>query len=881
MSECSCKQILNIIPKCDPALNVQPKCPVTLNVVETQRGAPGKDATINGVNVLEIIATDGITGTMEGKTFTISGQELQEDIIAENNRALEAEETLDNKIDSESDTRADEIARVEGLISSEETRAKDVESTLQENIVAEENRARGVEQELSNSIEGNRQEIGNHISDNDNPHEVTKAQVGLGKVENLAPADMPMSTATKTYVDNADTNLQGQITAINTTISGYGDIVTHNANEFATAVQGALADTALQPKDNISELTNNLNYQTAAQVANSIAIETSNRESADNNLQSQIDAIVSASDVFDIVGTYAELQAYDITTVPVNNIIKVLVDSAHGGAASYYRCVESGGVKSWEYIGSEGAYYTKGEADSKFVPQTRTVNGKSLSNDITLTASDVGALPSSTIIPTVNDAALTIQKNGANIGTFTANSATDSIINVVVPTDTSDLTNNAGYTTKTYVDAELLSKQDTLTAGDNIQITNNVISATDTTYTAGTGIDITNGVISNTQTSAQWGNITGTLSDQTDLQDALDAKQNTIIQGAGIDITNNVVSVNGTVALKSDIPTVNNAVLTIIQEGVTKGTFSANASANETIELDSGGSTYTAGNGISISGTTISVADPTLVNTATGANALSVGTAVASGAQSLALGHYAEATASGGVAIGQEATSDAIGAVQIGFGTNDEAGTFKVSLTTDGENYAQYTLLSPDGEIPSDRLGEVAGTLANNNYVLTYGINTGVWKKYTAPTVDQAYSATSPNAQSGFAVASAIANKADNSLANLSAAGKAYAAHLPMPGGNQVTFTLGASGATYTAPGDGWIYVSISCTGVQGVTFVSLYNNTKAFGTKSDMYRASTSTVLAQRCVIPVSKGDVVAIAYSMGTPSSSTCKFIYANGAS
>lgn len=47
---------------------------------------------------------------------------------------------------------------------------------------------------------------------------------------------------------------------------------------------------------------------------------------------------------------------------------------------------------------------------------------------------------------------------------------------------------------------------------------------TDTTYTAGTGIDITDGVISNTQTSANWGNITGTLSEQTDLNNALDNK---------------------------------------------------------------------------------------------------------------------------------------------------------------------------------------------------------------------------------------------------------------------------------------------------------------------------------------------------------------------
>ena len=68
------------------------------------------------------------------------------------------------------------------------------------------------------------------------------------------------------------------------------------------------------------------------------------------------------------------------------------------------------------------------------------------------------------------------------------------------------------------------AKQAALTAGTNIQIQDGVISATDTTYTAGSGIDITNGVISNTQTSAEWGNITGTLGDQTDLQNALNAK---------------------------------------------------------------------------------------------------------------------------------------------------------------------------------------------------------------------------------------------------------------------------------------------------------------------------------------------------------------------
>lgn len=50
--------------------------------------------------------------------------------------------------------------------------------------------------------------------------------------------------------------------------------------------------------------------------------------------------------------------------------------------------------------------------------------------------------------------------------------------------------------------------------------------------TAGTGIEITeNNVINNTQTSAEWGNITGTLTNQTDLQTALNAKQDALPDG--------------------------------------------------------------------------------------------------------------------------------------------------------------------------------------------------------------------------------------------------------------------------------------------------------------------------------------------------------------
>lgn len=54
------------------------------------------------------------------------------------------------------------------------------------------------------------------------------------------------------------------------------------------------------------------------------------------------------------------------------------------------------------------------------VPNTRKVNNKALSADITLTASDVGALPSSTVIPTVPD----------NIVTYAAGTTVEGVTGV-------------------------------------------------------------------------------------------------------------------------------------------------------------------------------------------------------------------------------------------------------------------------------------------------------------------------------------------------------------------------------------------------------------------------------------------------------------------
>ena len=77
--------------------------------------------------------------------------------------------------------------------------------------------------------------------------------------------------------------------------------------------------------------------------------------------------------------------------------------------------------------------------DSGYLTSAPVTSVNSKTGAVVLTAGDVGALPADTVIPTVNNATLTIRRNSVNIGSFTANSANDVNIDINVPTDKSDI----------------------------------------------------------------------------------------------------------------------------------------------------------------------------------------------------------------------------------------------------------------------------------------------------------------------------------------------------------------------------------------------------------------------------------------------------------
>jgi hypothetical protein len=66
----------------------------------------------------------------------------------------------------------------------------------------------------------------------------------------------------------------------------------------------------------------------------------------------------------------------------------------------------------------------------------------------------ISAYGSAVTIPTVNNATLTIQKNGTTVNSFTANASSNVTANITVPTKVSDLTNDSGFITS-YTDEKL------------------------------------------------------------------------------------------------------------------------------------------------------------------------------------------------------------------------------------------------------------------------------------------------------------------------------------------------------------------------------------------------------------------------------------------
>ncbi len=159
-------------------------------------------------------------------------------------------------------------------------------------------------------------------------------------------------------------------------------------------------------------------------------------------------------------------------------------------------------------------------------------------------------------VPTVNNGTLTIQKNGSNVATFTANQSGNATANITVPTKTSDITNDSNFP----VDASYVHTDNNFTTTLKNKLDG-----------IATGAEVNQNAFSNVKVGST------TV--------AADSKTDTLELVAGSNVTLTPDATNDKVTIAATVPTVNNGTLTIQKNGSNVATFTANQSGNSTANI--------------------------------------------------------------------------------------------------------------------------------------------------------------------------------------------------------------------------------------------------------------------------------------------------------
>ena len=192
-----------------------------------------------------------------------------------------------------------------------------------------------------------------------------------------------------------------------------------------------------------------------------------------NNINNKANTADLASVAFS--GSYNDLA--NKPTIPTKT--SDLTNNSNFVSNTSYATANTGGVVK---VGSglsitNGVLSTTGGGVADAVEWDNVLNKPTFST--VATSGSYNDLSNKPTIPTVNNATLTIQRNNANVGTFTANASSDKTINIAVPTTVAELSDASTYVTQNNLSTQLANKQNVLTAGNPINITDSTIKAVD------------------------------------------------------------------------------------------------------------------------------------------------------------------------------------------------------------------------------------------------------------------------------------------------------------------------------------------------------------------------------------------------------------------
>ena len=486
--------------------------------------------------------------------------------------------------------------------------------SLSTDLTAERTERIAADSSMANNITSINGRLVLHTSDYNNPHQVTKAQVGLGNVNNTADLDKPISTLTQQALDE----LSARIASTDADLSNY-----------RTSAAQDLIDSQIRV-----EISN---------VAQSVTVEEAARMSADAVLGGRITSVeevipstastdnlladrafvnssinnmaayyITASASGNAFGNHARLVSGpwyfqgQLRTPTMNDYALVTEDETHDNHSARY--LFDGVQWAFQYtlnnteftqaqIDAINSTITKGKVDSYDAHIIDT------NNPHEVTAEQVGlgnvdnTSDMSKPVSTLQQAALNLKQNIiADLETIRSGAALGA-----TAVQQADL---APYETISHAQATYQLKGDYVTT----QTLNTALAGKQNVLTAGTGISIENDVISVIQTQTiSWGNITGNINNQSDLKNALNGKQDKLTAGENITIDeNNVISATGGSTIVVDqtynpnstnpqsgtavAGAIGNATITFRQGGVVKGSITTNQTQSATIDFDAGGS---------------------------------------------------------------------------------------------------------------------------------------------------------------------------------------------------------------------------------------------------------------------------------------------------
>lgn len=467
----------------------------TLNAAieaETARATGAENAitvTINDETARAVLAEDNLNKKIEAETTraTSAEQTLTTNLNAEIERATNAEKQLNTTLTSHTNNKnnphtvtkaqiglgncdntsdankpistATQLAlnTISDNLSEEITRAKKAEGELAADLALEAERATNAEQQINTNL-------ASHINNKENPHVVTKAQIGLNNVDNTSDLNKPISTATQSALDSLSTEISNEVTRAKAIEEELSEDITSeslratNAENTITSNLTAHTTNANNPHnvtksqiglsnvDNTADLNKPISTATQNALNNKAdkAITLSGYGITDAYTKTEIDSKISS--VYKFKGSVDTVEELPVDENTVGDVYNVTITGDN------YAWTEEG----WDKLAGDidlTPYLLKSEAQTNYatISSLSTVATSGSYNDLL----NKPTIPTTTNELTNNSGFITNQVSDLTNYTLTSDLAdvalsgsyNDLLDLPNIPANTSDLTNDSGFIT--------------------------------------------------------------------------------------------------------------------------------------------------------------------------------------------------------------------------------------------------------------------------------------------------------------------------------------------------------------------------------------------------------------------------------------------------